>query len=123
MTEETTAPAGWYDDGSGRQRWFDGQQWGIFADEMPAATPVAEATEGTVIVRRTRRSPFTPPPEERKEASSVTVSRNWVLGLRSASASANSGLTRNRKIAGDLPDWAPLPPGELVVDRSRGLQS
>lgn len=28
-----TAPAGWYDDGSGRQRWWDGQQWGPFADE------------------------------------------------------------------------------------------
>lgn len=22
-----TTPAGWYDDGSGRQRWWDGQQW------------------------------------------------------------------------------------------------
>lgn len=22
-----SAPAGWYDDGSGRRRWFDGQQW------------------------------------------------------------------------------------------------
>lgn len=22
-----TAPAGWYDDGSGRQRWWDGNQW------------------------------------------------------------------------------------------------
>jgi hypothetical protein len=23
----TNPPAGWYDDGSGRQRWFDGIQW------------------------------------------------------------------------------------------------
>ncbi|MGB3373679.1 MAG: DUF2510 domain-containing protein, partial [Microbacterium sp.] len=22
-----STPAGWYDDGSGRQRWWDGQQW------------------------------------------------------------------------------------------------
>ncbi|TFB15424.1 DUF2510 domain-containing protein [Microbacterium sp. 3H14] len=35
----TTTPAGWYDDGSGRQRWWDGQQWTEhFAPE--AAAPV-----------------------------------------------------------------------------------
>lgn len=27
---------GWYDDGTGRQRWWDGQQWGPFADAVPA---------------------------------------------------------------------------------------
>lgn len=42
-----TTPAGWYDDGSGRQRWWDGQQWTEhFAPEAPAA-PDALAAEGT----------------------------------------------------------------------------
>ena len=27
-TPNAKAPAGWYGDGSGRQRWWDGQQWG-----------------------------------------------------------------------------------------------
>lgn len=36
MTTPNSTPAGWYDDGSGRQRWWDGQQWGIFADEFDA---------------------------------------------------------------------------------------
>ncbi len=36
MTTPNSTPAGWYDDGSGRQRWWDGQQWGIFADEFSA---------------------------------------------------------------------------------------
>ena len=37
-----TTPAGWYDDGSGRQRWWDGQQWTEhFAPE--AAAPVEDA--------------------------------------------------------------------------------
>ncbi|MGW9269428.1 MULTISPECIES: DUF2510 domain-containing protein [Microbacterium] len=32
-----TTPAGWYDDGSGRLRWWDGQQWTEhFAPETPA---------------------------------------------------------------------------------------
>ncbi|WP_350351945.1 DUF2510 domain-containing protein [Microbacterium sp. A8/3-1] len=40
-----TTPAGWYDDGSGRQRWWDGQQWTEhFAPEAPAA-PEAAAPE------------------------------------------------------------------------------
>lgn len=31
-----STPAGWYDDGSGRQRWWDGQQWTEnFAPETP----------------------------------------------------------------------------------------
>ncbi|MFS0854470.1 DUF2510 domain-containing protein [Microbacterium sp. 179-I 3D4 NHS] len=41
-----TTPAGWYDDGSGRQRWWDGQQWTEhFAPEVPspeAETPTPE---------------------------------------------------------------------------------
>ncbi|PRB10405.1 DUF2510 domain-containing protein [Microbacterium sp. MYb62] len=49
-----TTPAGWYDDGSGRQRWWDGQQWtehfapetaAPAATEVPAATEIPSATE------------------------------------------------------------------------------
>lgn len=38
MTDATatpaTAPAGWYNDGSGRQRWWDGNQWGQYAPQQ-----------------------------------------------------------------------------------------
>ena len=38
-----TTPAGWYDDGSGRQRWWDGQQWTEhFAPEVTDAAPTSE---------------------------------------------------------------------------------
>ncbi|KJQ54377.1 DUF2510 domain-containing protein [Microbacterium sp. SA39] len=43
MTTPNDTPAGWYDDGSGRQRWWDGQQWGTFADEVQAQTLTATA--------------------------------------------------------------------------------
>ena len=33
----STAPPGWYDDGQGGRRWWDGSQWG--AAEQPAAPP------------------------------------------------------------------------------------
>lgn len=29
-----SAPAGWYDDGSGRQRWWDGNAWGVYVEEV-----------------------------------------------------------------------------------------
>lgn len=54
MTTPNNAPAGWYDDGSGRQRWWDGQQWGSFADEAyapaPTTTTAPEAYAGASAV-------------------------------------------------------------------------
>lgn len=34
-----SAPAGWYDDGSGRQRWWDGNAWGVCAQDV-SSVPV-----------------------------------------------------------------------------------
>ena len=35
---ETQTPAGWYPDGTGNQRWWDGQQWADHVAPMPPAT-------------------------------------------------------------------------------------
>ncbi|WP_447947921.1 DUF2510 domain-containing protein [Microbacterium maritypicum] len=43
-----TTPAGWYDDGSGRQRWWDGQQWTEhFAPEAADAAVDPDAHAGS----------------------------------------------------------------------------
>jgi len=34
-----TTPAGWYDDGSGRQRWWDGARWTDVAPPRPTVSP------------------------------------------------------------------------------------
>lgn len=36
MSDPTQIPAGWYDDGSGRQRWWNGTEWQQFAGEAQA---------------------------------------------------------------------------------------
>ena len=32
-----SAPAGWYDDGTGQQRWWDGGAWGVYAQDVSSA--------------------------------------------------------------------------------------
>lgn len=53
-----TTPAGWYDDGSGRQRWWDGQQWTDHyapdaATSVPSPSPAPSSSSET--------SAYTPP--------------------------------------------------------------
>ncbi|GAT74837.1 DUF2510 domain-containing protein [Microbacterium hydrocarbonoxydans] len=46
-----TTPAGWYDDGSGRQRWWDGQQW--TEHFAPVAEPETPAEPESPVVPET----------------------------------------------------------------------
>lgn len=58
MTDAPSTPPGWHDDGSGRQRWWDGQQWGAFADQ-PAASPVGpEAPKGEEAPKASEKDPW-----------------------------------------------------------------
>ena len=50
-----SAPAGWYDDGSGRQRWWDGNAWGVYAQDVSSAQlevrPVGYGEVGTPVAQ------------------------------------------------------------------------
>lgn len=52
-----TTPAGWYDDGSGRQRYWDGAAWQMYAPTGPAApaAPVNERRANGMNVSYTRQ--------------------------------------------------------------------
>jgi hypothetical protein len=64
------------------------------------------------IVRRTRSGgKFTPRPPKAEQG--AIVSRN-ILASR---ATDRAQTSRERIVAGDLPDWDPLPPGEVRVQR------
>ncbi|OLO52624.1 hypothetical protein BKH30_06155 [Actinomyces oris] len=39
-----SAPAGWYDDGSGQQRWWDGHAWGVYAQDVSSTQLEARPT-------------------------------------------------------------------------------
>ncbi len=56
-----STPAGWYDDGSGRQRWWDGTQWTEhFAPEQQPAVPAAPE-QWTPDAQTEQYAPYTPP--------------------------------------------------------------
>jgi hypothetical protein len=63
----TNVPAGWYDDGSGRQRWWNGQQWVQYADaaQVPAPYPSPAAAQAPssppAFDPAHPRSPLAPP--------------------------------------------------------------
>lgn len=78
-----------------------------------AVAPPAGVTLGapTNIRRPGRR--FLPPAAP-EQSQPTTVSRDFT---KSRKRTETSKLSRNRKIAGDLPAWDPLPPGESPVNR------
>ncbi|UYO96040.1 DUF2510 domain-containing protein [Microbacterium sp. M28] len=54
-----STPAGWYDDGSGRQRWWDGAKWTEHFAPEAASAPEAPAAEAPAPAAEA--SAFTPP--------------------------------------------------------------
>ena len=60
-----------------------------------------------------RRPRFVPKPKQEEDASFVER-RNL---LTATASTAKHQITRERKIAGNLPDWDPLPPSEILITR------
>lgn len=88
--------------------------------EMPAypgaataSGPSQEPSTAGTLISRTRSSRFLPTDAASIDPA-VVVGRGF---LRSKVAPQKQQLSRERKIAGDLPAWEPMPPGEIAVRR------
>lgn len=79
-----------------------------FAVPYPQEVGVPEQAPPPIMIRRARPNVFVPPqPQDHGQA----ISRD--LGQQSKITQPK--IPRNRKIAGNLPAWDPLPPGEIHV--------
>jgi len=97
-----------------------GQQLGVMSQPLPSMPPeyssmsasqAAESGQGLSIPVRPKLSPFLPMHAAQEP---VLVARSWT-GRQLAADQRK--LSRERKIAQDLPEWNPMPPGEMSVIR------
>jgi len=82
--------------------------------------PIYDASAPTFI-RRPSPVNMVPRPLEESADSPLTVIRRDLLAPRTATTSVSIG--RDRRIAGGLPDWSPVPPGEQMVTRAGDSRS
>lgn len=80
---------------------------------LAGAPDSSSAATEPLVVRRGSAARFRPRVEPPREET-VVISRG-ILGVRDRDKKAQT--SRERRVAGDLPSWEPLPPGELVVRR------
>ncbi|GAA1970510.1 DUF2510 domain-containing protein [Microbacterium deminutum] len=66
-------PAGWYDDGHGTQRWWDGAHWGVSAAEYAAAHPFPadQRAANAAAAGDGDDAKIAPQPEERERKAAV----------------------------------------------------
>ncbi|MEV8358556.1 MULTISPECIES: hypothetical protein [unclassified Microbacterium] len=95
-------------------------------DLAPVVTPVTPSqpiydASAPTFIRRPSPVNMVPRPLEESADSPLTVIRRDLLAPRAATTSASIG--RDRRIAGGLPSWSPVPPGEQLVTRAGDSRS
>lgn len=79
-----------------------------FSAAYPEQAGAAEPTPPSIMIRRARPNVFVPPqPQDPGQVISRDVGRSPKI--------SQPKIPRNRQIAGNLPGWDPLPPGEIHV--------
>lgn len=86
-------------------------------NDTTPTTLVDESAEPTVVVRRPRSTgKFLPRVPQASDSSDVVIGRSL---MTARNHDLKPQTSRERRIAGELPAWEPLPPGELFVKRGR----
>ncbi|MCF6389348.1 hypothetical protein L2K20_20430 [Mycobacterium sp. MBM] len=112
MTNSWTPPPRISRDGSDAATQRFSAVDGAAPTERIAAVPYPEQESMSeappIVIRRARPSLFVPPnPSDQEQV----ISRDIGVQRRPQ----KQEISRNRKIAGNLPKWDPLPPGEIHV--------
>ncbi len=76
----------------------------------------SEQSESVVLRRPSARTQKFEPRPTSEPGEIAVLTRNM---LRATSGKTEHQTSRERIIAGDLPDWEPLPPGEILGRRPR----
>jgi hypothetical protein len=89
-----TTPAGWYDDGSGKQRWWDGAQWTDRYQESPAAPPVPPTMpiSGAPVGSPMAGAPLPPPTQVMAGASGGGSNKGKIALIVAAAVVLLAGL-------------------------------
>lgn len=75
----------------------------------PSERAPVPSADGGIVLRRGTTVRLVPQTES-GATPGVTLTRNL---LQPTAQDRKAEITRNRKIAGNLPEWSPLPPGEI----------
>lgn len=88
------------------------------APQPQGAVPPKSVQQGPLVGRPSgrRRPRFVEKPK--KQDDTLVARRNLLTATKTAAGQHQ--FSRERKIAGNLPDWDPMPPGEIRVARHAG---
>lgn len=113
-----TTPAGWYDDGSGRQRWWDGQQWTEhFAPEVAAPEVAAPEAAAQADVPAQDDIPAEAAPEQHEAEAAVGEQMSTADEASSAAATPPVSDREDTVVAPEASrDWAA--PAQSTEDQS-----
>lgn len=93
MTGAQQVPSGWYDDGSGRQRWWDGEQWtDKFADQQETRHPSKAASALTAL--NAKREQW----QDKRETQKTEKQKNAEADREAAIEAASTVAALNRPI-------------------------
>jgi hypothetical protein len=109
----STTPAGWYDDGTGRQRWWDGQQWtDHYAPEAAAEGSEASAAEGAGVETPVTETPAVDraPSSDAPEATSADEPTDATTPLGDGAPEFSPASAPDQP-ASSYPGAAPVHPG------------
>jgi len=81
--------SGWYDDGSGRQRYWDGTAWGPFADEVaPDPTRAAQQPPAPSLPGRVGYTPYV------YHTELISMTEKWMGRTGSSSHNASAAIAQ-----------------------------